>query len=211
MSAALDRLAIVAEDPDAEDPGPRTELEITTDPAHPDATDAEDPGPRVRARTISIKRLSKRDLERGRRMYPPDPAAPPRPRTWGECQARGLGTPDAPCPYVSCARHLYLDVHDRRGSIKLNFPDREPVAIVETCLLRVADRGGVTLEEVGVILNLTRERVRQLETRALERVRDAHPVQLAALADACESGPAPAPAFAYAPTEAPSTWDTTDG
>jgi hypothetical protein len=163
-------------------------MEVSTDPEHPDA-----PRPGVRARTISIKRLAKRDWEHGRLLYPPDPTAPQRPRTWGECQARGLGLPDAPCPYVSCARNLYLDVHPRTGSIKLNFPDREPGDLAETCVLRVADRDGSTLEEVGVMMNLTRERVRQLESRALKRIEAAHPALLAALIDACAEDPAIAP------------------
>src|ERR1700738_143351 len=34
-----------------------------------------------------------------------------------------------------------------------------------------ADRGGITLEDVGDIMNLTRERVRQLETRGLVKLR----------------------------------------
>jgi len=36
----------------------------------------------------------------------------------------------------------------------------------------VADRGGITLEEVGEIMNLTRERIRQVELRGLEKLRD---------------------------------------
>jgi DNA-directed RNA polymerase sigma subunit (sigma70/sigma32) len=35
----------------------------------------------------------------------------------------------------------------------------------------VAERGGVTLEEVGEILNLTRERVRQVEVTGLQKLR----------------------------------------
>jgi len=35
----------------------------------------------------------------------------------------------------------------------------------------VADRGGTTLEEVGDILNLTRERIRQVEVLGLEKLR----------------------------------------
>jgi DNA-directed RNA polymerase sigma subunit (sigma70/sigma32) len=38
--------------------------------------------------------------------------------------------------------------------------------------LDVADRGGVTLEEIGEILNLTRERIRQVESRGLEQLRE---------------------------------------
>ena len=43
--------------------------------------------------------------------------------------------------------------------------------MAETCALDVADRQGITLEEVGVIMNLTRERVRQLEMRGLSKLR----------------------------------------
>jgi DNA-directed RNA polymerase sigma subunit (sigma70/sigma32) len=41
----------------------------------------------------------------------------------------------------------------------------------ETCALDVADRGGITLEEVGEILNLTRERIRQVEVFGLEKLK----------------------------------------
>ena len=41
----------------------------------------------------------------------------------------------------------------------------------ETCALDVADRGGITLEEVGEILNLTRERIRQVEVKGLQKLR----------------------------------------
>ncbi len=45
----------------------------------------------------------------------------------------------------------------------------------ESCVLDVADRGGITLEEVGDALGLTRERVRQIETRGLIKVKAAAP------------------------------------
>ena len=41
----------------------------------------------------------------------------------------------------------------------------------ETCSLDVADKGGITLEEVGEILNLTRERIRQVEVRGLLKLK----------------------------------------
>ena len=53
----------------------------------------------------------------------------------------------------------------------MNFPDKELWELNETCALDVADRAGITLEEVGVIMNLTRERVRQLEMRGLSKLR----------------------------------------
>ena len=57
------------------------------------------------------------------------------------------------------------------GAIKLNFPHREVWDMAETCSLDVADRGGITLEDVGAILNLTRERIRQVEVRGLVKIR----------------------------------------
>lgn len=78
---------------------------------------------------------------------------------------------DRPCLYVSCRYHLYLDVNPATGSIKINFPDKQIWELEETCALDVAERGGVTLEEVGVIMNLTRERIRQVEVTGLEKLK----------------------------------------
>ena len=118
---------------------------------------------RARARTISIRRLSKTELNRGRMLYPETDYWKPRSRA--DCVDM-----ERPCPYVSCKYHLYIDVHPVRGSIKLNFPDLEVWEMTETCALDVADRGGITLEEVGEIMNLTRERVRQVETAGLSKL-----------------------------------------
>ena len=57
------------------------------------------------------------------------------------------------------------------GSIKMNFPDLEVWEMTETCALDVADRGGITLEDVGILLNLTRERIRQVEKSGLDKLR----------------------------------------
>ena len=57
------------------------------------------------------------------------------------------------------------------GSIKLNFPDKEIWELEHTCALDVAEKGGITLEEVGEIMNLTRERIRQIEARGLHKLR----------------------------------------
>lgn len=130
----------------------------------------------VRARTESIKRLSKREIERGRMMYPETEYD--RPRTRGECQHGPHA--ERPCAFVSCRYHLLLDVNEDTGSIKINFPpeDDSPEALVralhamrDTCALDVADRGGLTLEEVGERLSLTRERTRQIETRSMAKLK----------------------------------------
>jgi len=134
----------------------------------------------VRARTISVKRMTKRELEIGRLLYPETDYA--KPRTREEC----LDGP-RPCPFVSCKHHLYIDVSPRTGAIKLNFPDLEVWDMGESCALDVADRGGTTLEDVGAIMNLTRERIRQVEVKALaklEALRD-----MMALRDYVDEGP----------------------
>jgi len=114
----------------------------------------------VRARSIYMPRLAKDALELGRKLFPDDGERRPRSRT--ECK-----TEPRPCPFVSCRYHLYLDVSPRTGSIKLNFPDLEVWELGESCALDVAERGGVTVEHLGAMLNVTRERIRQLEIRAL--------------------------------------------
>lgn len=134
----------------------------------------------VRARTISVKRMTKRELEIGRLLYPEDDYAKPRVRAACAGGAR-------PCPYVSCKHHLYVDVSPRTGAIKLNFPDLEVWEMGDSCALDVADRGGTTLEDVGAIMNLTRERIRQVEVKALaklEALRD-----MMALRDFVDEGP----------------------
>ncbi len=122
---------------------------------------------RVRARTVSIKRLAKRDLAAGALAYPPSIQEEyERPRTRADCLPGGCNE-QRPCPWVSCAAHLYLDVNGRTGSVKLNFPHLEVGEMAETCSLDVADRGGQTLDEVAEHTNITRERSRQIEQRAL--------------------------------------------
>jgi hypothetical protein len=119
---------------------------------------------RARSKTIAPKRLTKEEL-RFRDLLPIF-VDPERPKMRGECNQG-----ERPCPYVSCKHHLYLDVNPDTGSIKLNFPDLEVWEMTETCSLDVADRGGITLEEVGEILNLTRERIRQVEVRGLLKLK----------------------------------------
>jgi hypothetical protein len=116
---------------------------------------------RPRSKTIALKRLTREELRRGALANPPVEGAQ-RPQTRAECKDM-----PRPCPWVACKHHLYLDINPMTGSIKINFPDLEPWELQHTCALDVADNGGLTLEEIGLITNLTRERVRQLEVRGL--------------------------------------------
>jgi hypothetical protein len=119
----------------------------------------------VRAQTIPIKKMTKEQLRIGRLLYPP--TDDPRPMVRAHCRDG-----ERPCPFVSCKYHLYLDVNPETGSIKLNFPAKEVWQMEETCALDIAERGGVTLEEVGEIMNLTRERIRQLEMTGLTTLQE---------------------------------------
>lgn len=56
--------------------------------------------------------------------------------------------------------------------MKLNHPHLEPWELTETCSSDLADRGGMSLEEVGAVTNLTRERIRQVEVRGLAKIKD---------------------------------------
>ena len=135
----------------------------------------------VRARTISVKRMTKRELELGRMLYP-DVEDVKKPKVREDCAQA-----ERPCPFVSCKHHLYLDVSARTGAIKLNFPDLEVWEMTETCALDVADRGGTTLEEVGAIMNLTRERIRQVEVKGLAKLEALK--DMTALRDYVDEGP----------------------
>lgn len=93
-----------------------------------------------------------------------NPATHWRPKTRGDC----VRVP-RPCPYVGCANNLFLDA-SLSGSIKLNFPDLEPHEMGDSCALDIADRGGSRLDTIGDAMNLTRERVRQIEISALRKL-----------------------------------------
>jgi Sigma-70, region 4 len=123
---------------------------------------------RPRSKTIAMKRLTREELRVGALMYPPVDI--PRPTTRAECKEEMR-----PCPWVACKHHLYLDINPETGSIKINFPDLEPWELKHTCALDVAERGGITLEEVGEIMNLTRERIRQVEVRGLLKLKMGSP------------------------------------
>ncbi len=130
---------------------------------------------RQRSKTMSRKEMA-RDLRRKRLTGEMDPEEEEllrlidgqRPKTRADC----MNGP-RPCLFVSCKHNLYLDVNPETGSIKLNFPDKEIWELQYTCALDVAEKGGITLEEVGEIMNLTRERIRQVETRGLMKLREA--------------------------------------
>ena len=119
---------------------------------------------RTRSKTIAGRRLTRAEIEEGKRLV--DDMWYERPVTRADC----VDGP-RPCAFVSCKFHLYLDVKDETQSIKLNFPHIEVWEMEHSCSLDVAERGGLTLEQVGAIMNLTRERIRQVEGAGMEKLR----------------------------------------
>ncbi|MBA2543308.1 MAG: DNA-binding protein [Deltaproteobacteria bacterium] len=121
---------------------------------------------RPRSQTIAMKRVSRAERAALAQQFPiSDVEHVPRPVTRADCREQ-VG----PCPWVACKHHLYLDINPLTGSIKINFPDLEPWELKHTCALQVAEAGALTLEQVGEITNLTRERVRQVEFVGLSKL-----------------------------------------
>ncbi len=96
---------------------------------------------------------------------------PARPRVRSECQSG-----PRPCPWVGCRYHLYLDLYTTGDPAKpvpgliIHHSDKEPTELRDTCLLDLAGRGPLTLAEIGEIFDLSRERVRQIESSALRKL-----------------------------------------
>ena len=87
-----------------------------------------------------------------------------RPRTRADC-LKGGPDEERPCPWITCRWHLYVDV-SHRGRL-----DVEVTEMKHTCVLDVADDGGLTLEEIGDLMGVTRERIRQLEAQILGKLK----------------------------------------
>ena len=83
------------------------------------------------------------------------------PKTRGECK-RG----PRPCLFFRCKYNLVLDVSPKTGRLTINFDPLEERGI-PTCALDVADEGGKILEDIGDMLGVTRERIRQIGVDAL--------------------------------------------
>jgi hypothetical protein len=113
-----------------------------------------------RQRTLSEKRITKDEIRIGRLLYP-EQVSPPRVRS--EC-VNGI----RPCPFVSCKYHLAFDIKPC-GSLLDIWPAVEVWELKHTCALDEAKQEH-TLEQIADLLNLTRERVRQIERRALAKL-----------------------------------------
>lgn len=151
--------------------------------------------PRVKPRTL-FPIIQPEDKNRWRRVWPPEPVAArsetldvrleedsfadelfalgtfpkdaeapaTRPRSRSQCAAG-----PRPCPWVSCRYHLFLDVR-ADGSLKLNFPEKEPDELTVSCSLDLAEDGPRTLDSIAAIMGMSKERARQLESAAFDKL-----------------------------------------
>ncbi len=92
-----------------------------------------------------------------------------RPITRGDCD-------DAPrpCPWIECRYHNARVETDNRsgepGRLRgLHIPTLNDAE--RSCALDIAERGGVTLDEIADVLGMTREGARLAEERALDHLR----------------------------------------
>lgn len=106
-------------------------------------------------------RIPSRDVGWPRRL-----ASHERPRCRGDCS-----NVPRPCPFVGCVYNTYLQIK-AHGDVKITRPHLYPwdVPPGESCILDLADQGGMTLEQIAQVYNWTRERVRQIEVSAIMSV-----------------------------------------
>lgn len=93
--------------------------------------------------------------------------AEPRPKTRQDCLAGGMNEA-RPCPWVSCRNHIALEL-SASGSLYTADgwdEDGRPSCVADM----VEAKGPCTLEEIGNSLNLTRERVRQIEQQGIRKI-----------------------------------------
>lgn len=110
--------------------------------------------------TLSIRGMTKEELRISALLYPERSFW--RPKTRADC-----ADVPRPCLYTACKFNAFLSVNEN-GTIHVT-KDCEPwdVPPEDSCVLDVAERPDVTLEQIGRVMGITRERVRQIEVAAL--------------------------------------------
>lgn len=134
-------------------------------PSPPDPLD-EVPWPDLSAVAQQKPKLSQDEVAAGVALWQSGAFEYTRPKTRADC-VNGL----RPCPFVGCVHNLFADVSPQTGTIKARMTIEQFLSGErETCVLDVADRHGMTLEDVGAEMDLTRERVRQIESMAFAKM-----------------------------------------
>ncbi len=131
---------------------------------------------RQRNKTLTTRSMCQRDMALGALH---NPELVPMPATRAECPPVG-GDGRRRCVALRCGYHLALDTSEVHGAITINapfvfdadgVPDLDLDALPYVCALDAAEAGGLSLEQVGFALGVTRERIRQIEARAEQRLR----------------------------------------
>ena len=126
------------------------------------------------ARVVQVSRIPKEQLRIGLLLYPERVVG--RPRTRADCEDG-----QRPCPYAGCRYHLGFEVR-ASGSLVEVFGDTEVWDMSHTCALDEA-KVPRTLDEIGAMLGMTRERIRQIEEEALAKLRELDTLALDDLPD----------------------------
>jgi len=129
---------------------------------------------RIRSNVESFNRVSQQNKAALKCVDYPPCAELCRPRTRADC----VNVP-RPCPWISCQFNLFLDVLSNGSIVYNSTPDFSKWMPEESCALDFVDKhpgGGklyaATLEEIGDLLNVTRERIRQIEAKGIRKLED---------------------------------------
>lgn len=79
-----------------------------------------------------------------------------------------------PCPWIGCRFNMFCDITSG-GSLVFLFDTIDPLEVPPelSCALDIIDarNGGMTLEQIGAIWSITRERIRQIEAMAFRKLK----------------------------------------
>ena len=73
-----------------------------------------------------------------------------------------------PCPFVGCRYNMNIDVLST-GGLRWRQPERN------NCALDLAEKGPYTLDEIGKVMGVSRERIRQEINEAFRKLRNCLP------------------------------------
>jgi hypothetical protein len=100
-----------------------------------------------------------------------DEFEPERPRFRGDCLEGGINA-ERPCPWATCAHHLsHQVVNIKRENVSALLTEDFLEDGAPSCALDVADLHDATLADVGRLLGVSREMVRQIENKGMRKVR----------------------------------------
>lgn len=89
------------------------------------------------------------------------------PMVRGDC-APGGAMHARPCPFATCRYYMAPERRRKDGTLYADQPSG-----TQSCALDVADAGISTLDEIGALMGIVRERVRQIEFKAIVKLRAA--------------------------------------